>query len=720
MKKLKNIYGKYLRKKKLYYFLKYYNIVTQINTNELIHEFNININNGFLPYNLYVLNNDDKNENLNLYNNKYVNSYSQLIPDSNLLMGYPINDDNNPIFSKTERIPLKNQFQINNFKKVNKNYINYINNDEKGNYLDMIMKNSSISNKNNNTSCNNNNKKSLKNRRTLSYGNFEVKMNRNNNIYNMFPIEDNNIIFNSSNNMNSTQSLKAIFPSYSITSPNGLIYPIIFANNNENYINNNNMNNNILYNYQENTPFNSSNIRRANTKPSFWYANVFSPINQIPIIQDNNYTFQISKYLNNSANFNSIPNVNNNYSEDYLNKQIYDFINSNNKTKQNIISNISKKHNIKLNKSNGAITINDTSNNKKLKRKNNSYYTMNIDESNQLISDRVNKEKSVKKIKDKSIKSKKKSIPKLFNGKEANDISDLIYTNNMSSPSDLLINKFKKKQNSKIVQYENSYNNNDSRFDGKYKKKINNIKNNYSNLNENKITKNNCSIEFNKKLLESQNDCSDETEKMNENSNINMINYNKIINNENEFSTQEENSDKTYNMNINTNSNTIPLIKNITSINSDYNSIKLNSSNNNKNIPIKNKNNILKKDKNNYNIQNVSKESFNVKTKKLFKDNNNISYLNPNKNKKMFDPSQYEISNVVDEEFINNEYEENEEEQKNSEINSLRMSLQSMNDSKILELANHYVNDDQILDKGKINDILNDKNNQKTVKKYKY
>lgn len=66
------------------------------------------------------------------------------------------------------------------------------------------------------------------------------------------------------------------------------------------------------------------------------------------------------------------------------------------------------------------------------------------------------------------------------------DISDLIYTNNMSSPSDLLINKFKKKQNLKIVQYENSYNHNDSRFDGIYKKKINNIKNNYSNLNENK------------------------------------------------------------------------------------------------------------------------------------------------------------------------------------------------------------------------------------------
>ncbi len=47
------------------------------------------------------------------------------------------------------------------------------------------------------------------------------------------------------------------------------------------------------------------------------------------------------------------------------------------------------------------------------------------------------------------------------------------------------------------------------------------------------------------------------------------------------------------------------------------------------------------------------------------------------------------------------------------------MSMQSINDSKMLELANKYVNDGKGLDKTKINDILNDKTTQKIMKKYK-
>jgi hypothetical protein len=127
------------------------------------------------------------------------------------------------------------------------------------------------------------------------------------------------------------------------------LYPIIFTNNNNN-IKNDNLNNNILYNYNLNTPINSNDLRNIVSKasPSFWYTNYFSPINQIPIIQNNNYSVQIPKYLNNSAIFNSVSSIN--YTEDYLNKQIYDFVNANNQTKQNIISNISKKHNINLNK----------------------------------------------------------------------------------------------------------------------------------------------------------------------------------------------------------------------------------------------------------------------------------------------------------------------------------------------------------------------------------
>ena len=46
------------------------------------------------------------------------------------------------------------------------------------------------------------------------------------------------------------------------------------------------------------------------------------------------------------------------------------------------------------------------------------------------------------------------------------------------------------------------------------------------------------------------------------------------------------------------------------------------------------------------------------------------------------------------------------------------MSMQSINDSKMLEMASNYIDDDMdIFDKGRINDILNDKNTRKTFKK---
>ena len=47
------------------------------------------------------------------------------------------------------------------------------------------------------------------------------------------------------------------------------------------------------------------------------------------------------------------------------------------------------------------------------------------------------------------------------------------------------------------------------------------------------------------------------------------------------------------------------------------------------------------------------------------------------------------------------------------------MSLQSMNDSKILEMANHFVDEEKALDINQINDILNDKSCQKIMKQYK-
>ena len=672
LKQIINIYSQFLRRKKLYYFLKYYNIVITLTINKLISDLYENEESS-IPF---IASEDEQRNNLSISNNnKFTNSYIQLIPNLNSSIPYLFNADNNSLYSKTERIPVKNKFGQNTYKKINKNFMNNI---EDNNFIDMFMKNmATVSNKNESTN------KNGKRKRTMSYGNLEVKMKKDNETYKMFSNSNNNI-FNNSNIINNTQSLKAIFPSYTITSPNGLLYPIIFTNNNENYINNNNLNNNILLNYQGNAPMNSNISRKMKPKPSLWYANIFSPINQISVIQDNNYA--IPKYLNNSANFNSIPNVMNNYSEDYLNKQIFDFINANTKTKQNIISNISKKHNFKLNKSNGAIKINQNNKinyntlNKNIKRKNNSYYTMNIDESSQFFSDRVNSEKSegLEKSFEKSNKIKKNKSS-MKNGRENNDI-------NISN--DKLNNK-----NIKINHNEMLFNSKNSKI-----KNINNIRSNYENIN-NKNNNKNIPVEYNKKLMEKQN-----------------INLNNRQKNGNNYLQQENYIYKKNNINTITNKK----IKN-----NNYNSPTINKYINNiskKEIPIKNKTNLIKKDKINFNIQNVSKETINSKIKYVRNHNISISTFNSNENKtslKSLNPSQYKISNAVDEQFIHNNMGEKEQEQNICDEESLTMSMQSINDSKMLELANKYVNDGKGLDKTKINDILNDKTTQKIMKKYK-
>ena len=118
----------------------------------------------------------------------------------------------------------------------------------------------------------------------------------------------------------------------------------------------------------------------------------------------------------------------------------------------------------------------------------------------------------------------------------------------------------------------------------------------------------------------------------------------------------------------------------------------------------------------------VSSEIFNQRINYIRNHNISISTLTLNDNKKSvksWNPSKYEISNAVDEQFINqnNNKEEKNQEQNISDEESLRMSLQSINDSKMLELANKYIDDGVIVDKSEINDILNDKTFQKVMKK---
>ena len=65
---------------------------------------------------------------------------------------------------------------------------------------------------------------------------------------------------------------------------------------------------------------------------------------------------------------------------------------------------------------------------------------------------------------------------------------------------------------------------------------------------------------------------------------------------------------------------------------------------------------------------------------------------------------------------INNSRNNVEEEQNNIYDESLRTSIQSINDSKMMEMANHFVEEDKIVNKDKINEILNEKNSQRYIK----
>ena len=456
-----------MRKKLLYYFLKYYHIITMIS----VTKFNIDINNidmnSSIPFALSdidpiesykILKNIPNSTNIHNFipkNNASIIDYS-LLSDIN-------NQPNEPFCgNKTDRI----------------NYRNFLE------------------------------KKNMRKRRTLSYGNLQVKMNKDN--QNFIDIDNDkqnkSHIFNRSYilNNNNTQSFQHIFPNYIYTTPNKYTFPI-------NLNNNNNSMNNYFSQYPESNVIYQSNLKGDQSKPLLWYTNVFPSISQVSIMQDNNYlnSFQnqTPKYINNSAYFNSITNINNSYSEDYLNKQIYDFINANSKTRKIIITNIGKKHNIKLSKNK----------NKKTNDK--------------------NKEKIEKNKKDKDIfKNRNKQITfekmKKINHSESRELNDESFQN------EKIINKYKRNQKLKISK-------NSIPIEHKKKNIINNLKRNNINLDKNKIIKN-YSIEIsNSGQILNNNDCIYENNKsqyeISHNINNGQLNNNNI---NNVYSTEDKEEDE--------------------------------------------------------------------------------------------------------------------------------------------------------------------------------
>ena len=84
--------------------------------------------------------------------------------------------------------------------------------------------------------------------------------------------------------------------------------------------------------------------------------------------------------------------------------------------------------------------------------------------------------------------------------------------------------------------------------------------------------------------------------------------------------------------------------------------------------------------------------------------NNNSNPSNVNKNKE--ERRVYKISsNVVNEQYYKDKFIEKEID--SEEENYLTISMQSLNDSNIMEIANRYITEEEDLDKNEVNEILN-------------
>ena len=447
LKKLISIYAKNQRRKILYYFVKYRNIINKLFTYDFILQTNKIDTNSSIPITLSDI---DPIDSYSIAKNiPNTSMHSNQIPYSNSSIAYSFISENKPKFeNKSERF--------------SKRTLNNTNIDKIG------LQNRSLTNRIGNINLK---QKNMKKRRTLSYGNLEIKMKRDDS----FNFLDNNI------NNNIPYIYNNAFPPSIYTTPNKYLYPIIL-NNNDTFYNNSNINNNSLYNYQKSEILYPNEFN--DEKPLLWYTNAVPSIGQVSILQDNRYlnNFQnmTPKYINNSAYFNSITNINNSYSEAYLNKQIFDFINANSKTKQHIINNIGKKHNIELNKYN----INNKLKNKAKQKKENSF-TKNRNRQN--IYGSIHRK----------------------NYSEYQDFNDKIYHNHV------MINNYKKNiKNSHISKLIKNI------PKGQKKKNIiNNLKSKNINIDNNKIIRN-YSIEINSTSLKNNNDYTYENEK-----NDSQINY---------------------------------------------------------------------------------------------------------------------------------------------------------------------------------------------------
>ena len=118
----------------------------------------------------------------------------------------------------------------------------------------------------------------------------------------------------------------------------------------------------------------------------------------------------------------------------------------------------------------------------------------------------------------------------------------------------------------------------------------------------------------------------------------------------------------------------------------------------------------------NYSIEISNSGLFINNNDNLYEKDSNInqSVNNINTNEKITENKSPVNDNNKNDIFIMQNSEDKEEDEQNNSFNeNLATSLQSINDSKMLEYANQYIEEEKMVNKEKINEILNEKNSQR-------
>lgn len=365
---------------------------------------------------------------------------------------------------------------------------------------------------------------------------------------------------------------------------------------------------------------------------------------------NNNSKILNNSKLNNNSTITNNSRINNNRAnteKNILNKK---------EQNKNIIANANKNININTNINNNNNNVNSENPilfTKKYPKKENNKYPLRINYTNDNINNALESE------------------------------SILEFNEDKETDKDFSSKRDSKKVSNTYIYNNNSYNNNEDNNNNNKNRKYNNNNNNNENMNKIKHYYNTERVSTND--FYGNNPLNKNNERSDDDQNINNLYDNGEKNdlkdkNENLVSLEVKAEKREIKI-----GNNVPKKVNYTT---NHNYLSFNPTKNEK------KNNILK-----------------------IKNNDQLMIINHNKNSSLGSNGitedkkdrNYKISsNVVNEHILRDSFTDKEL-SSSEEENILRISMQSLNDSKIMEIANRYITDEENLDRNEINEILNSK-----------